>query len=103
MASNEQIRVLPPEPEHILISQLGFIAMCTLTKAERKILYHIFNIMDINNQLSIGKYGREYIAEDLGLSVNTVRKTINKLYKNKILLKLNFVEYIVNHEYFKKG
>ena len=91
------------EKEFLQLYYSIFGILGKLSLAERSVLLYLSKMCDKENKITIVKYVKEEIAEETGLSYQTINNCVSSLAKKAVIVKLGQAVYRLNPRYIWKS
>jgi len=91
------------EPEFIKLYVEDIIRLNDLPPASSKVLHALLRTMGYNNLVPAYSPVKKLMARELGITLNTLNKSIDNLYKQSILIRIDRGLYMIDPNLFGKG
>jgi len=102
-AENTTVSRVPREPEFVKVYIKDLARLNNLPGWTNPILFCLLRLMNYNNEIILNAYLKDQIAEELGVTRNSINKGISRLTEKNILIKKGRGAYIANPYFFGRG
>ena len=102
-SSIERVSYMPSEPPYVKLYLDDVVKLYGLPKASSDLLHCLIRKMDYDGTLTLVSTGKQRIAKEINVKVQTIENNIQALLKTEILIRIGRGEYMFNPNLIAKG